>query len=673
MLTLADSVRPLLFAESLVASVRSIVVGKEFDDLTPKKATYVALSRLDGMLRDPLKTNVQELLRAHDIRCKFVPLNHQTDAHIAIELKDMYESRNILQRAGYETEIDVPHHVWKRIKEDQEFQYDIPEDIEERLGSELWTKVLRPFQKTAVVKAIRRKKYLIYDEMGCGKTLEGLAVAKYYESLWPVLVVCPSYLTPNWKREAIRWLGLEEKDVWRIRASKDFTLKKNQGRAYKFMFISYALVSKPSIREKLEKLFKVVIFDESQYIKGIKSKRAYHSVRLAQQAEVRLLLSGTPGNYLCDFYQQIKAVDSDIYPTFFNERSGKEPDGETWFGSRYCKPTKIKFQRTFTWMYHGYDHQEELNALLNTMMVRRRKKQVLSQLPDKLRSSLELPELPAKQQKEIDKLLKEEEKESDEPGGDPVKFMKSFRLTMEYKIPGVCEMIRLFVIRDLMKENPDMKVLIFMYHNLMREALEELFTKEKIPYFMINGQTKNSKRDEYQHDFQTTDKYRAGILSIQAAGAGLTLTKANVVVFTEILFGADSMMQAEDRVHRISQEKECHIIYLVQPKTVDDINWNLIKKKERESSLALDGQMSFISNRRIKITDDNFTSLNNTLLQHREENAERKRKIHSGISEQKTQPPKRRMVSSRRKKREDDSLHHSSDEMQALMNQNIDF
>lgn len=678
MLTLADVARPTLFAEGLTATIRSLVVGTEQDGLTSKKASYIALSRTDGMLREPLSGQVLQVLRQEGLRCKFVPLNHQTEAHVAIEVPDLYKAQKALQQKGYETEIDIPYQVWKRIKEDQEVNYEEPPDMETKLGAELWHQVLRAFQKTAVIKAVRRKRYLIFDEMGCGKTLEGLCVAKYYEDLWPALVVCPSYLTPNWQREAMRWLKLEEKDIWRIRKSKDFALKKNQGRKFKFMMISYALVSKPEIREKLEKLFKVMILDESQYIKGIKgSKRAFHSVKLCQHAEVVTLLSGTPGNYLSDFFQQIKAVDASVYPQFFNFRTGEEPAGENYYANRYCKPVKIKFKQNVDWIFHGYEYQEEINALLNTMMVRRRKREVLSQLPEKIRCSLVLADLPAKQQKEIDALLEEEEKDEtkEEQGGSFLKYSKSFHLTMEYKIPNVCNMVRAYIIKDLMKEDPNMKVLIFMYHDMMRQALEELFTQENIPYFMINGSTSNVKRDQYQHEFQTTNKYRAAILSIKAAGAGLTLTKANVVVFTEILFGPDDMFQAEDRVHRISQEKDCHIIYLVQPKTVDDINWNLIKKKERESSLALDGHMTFIHSKRINPTAENFSSLTDCLQQQRAETQQKKSRERQPVDlTPEEQQPKRRVISSRRQRTEEETtLQHSSAELQALMKQKFDF
>lgn len=103
----------------------------------------------------------------------------------------------------------------------------------------------------------------------------------------------------------------------------------------------------------------------------------------------------------------------------------------------------------------------------------------------------------------------------------------------------------------------------------------------------------------YVQDFQTTNNtYRVALLSITAAGVGLTLTAASTVVFSEILFGPDQHLQAEDRAHRIGQRSDVNIFYLIQPKTTDDINFGLIKKKERESSVMIDGTASAVTSRR---------------------------------------------------------------------------
>ena len=99
------------------------------------------------------------------------------------------------------------------------------------------------------------------------------------------------------------------------------------------------------------------------------------------------------------------------------------------------------------------------------------------------------------------------------------------------------------------------------------------------------------------------------LLSITAAGTGLTLTAASTVVFTEILFGPDQHLQAEDRAHRIGQENQVNIFYLIEPKTTDDINFGLIRKKERESSRMLDGKPNMLSSRRIAVNEEDSKTI----------------------------------------------------------------
>jgi SWI/SNF-related matrix-associated actin-dependent regulator of chromatin subfamily A-like protein 1 len=300
----------------------------------------------------------------------------------------------------------------------------------------------------------------------------------------------------------------------------------------------------------------------------------------------------------------------DIYPWYFNFKVEEPLMGRFDYARRYCDPKQYKARGITQWSFKGYDNPEELNAVLSTFMVRRRKEVILPFLPSKNRSCITLDPLKPKQYREIAKLLIEDRKRKEEEekieNKNPEKFMKSFRLTCRYKIPNVIKFVKQHVIDNIMKEDPDVQILIFSHHVITREAIEECLTKHNISHFSLHGSTNFKKRAEYEHDFQNTKKYKVGVLSIYAACTGLTLTKASIVIFTELLFGPDIMFQAEDRVHRISQVNDVNILYLIEPKTTDDINWGLIKKKERESSNILDGKKNYISGRRIKPDNDNL-------------------------------------------------------------------
>jgi SWI/SNF-related matrix-associated actin-dependent regulator 1 of chromatin subfamily A len=181
--------------------------------------------------------------------------------------------------------------------------------------------------------------------------------------------------------------------------------------------------------------------------------------------------------------------------------------------------------------------------------------------------------------------------------------MEAFRLTMSCKIPAVTEfigdLVDQFAEQTALDERNLNKALIFFHHDEMLKALEELMEKKKASYFVISGATSSEKRDLYKNEFQTTEKYQYGLLSIMAAGVGLTLTAATTEIFTEVMFDPSVFLQAEDRAHRQGQTKVVNIFYLICPKTTDEINYGLICKKERESSTMIDGKESHISAKRL--------------------------------------------------------------------------
>lgn len=470
-------------------------------------------------------------------------------------------------------------------------------NLHEKVGDYIWSK-LKPFQKEAVEFGVNRKKVYIADEMGLGKTLESIAICKYYEEHWPCLIICPSILKYTWGKELRKWLQLQDDDI--LIANSSSCIKKTAV-SHKFLIITYGLIHRETwLLHLTRNLYSVVVLDEAHYIKSRKSKRSNAAVKLTQQAAIRILLSGTPFCYPAGLYPQLSALYPEIYPSFFNPND--VIDNNT-FASRYCSPVQRRNNNGFEWVYNGYDNQTELNTLVSSFMIRRRKEQVLAELPTKLRTCVVLEPLKPDEQSHITSLLTDKE--------DRFSFMESFRLTCSYKTEQVLIFLKDYVISNLMKQNPKLCVLIFCHHSAMREALEKVLHSTKISHFSIHGGTSDKQRREFEHDFQNSNKYKIGILSITAACAGLTLTRASVVIFTEILFGPDMMFQAEDRVHRIGQASNVNIIYLLQPNTTDDINWRLIKKKEKEVSRIIDGTPSVVN--AVNLQSHNTPALDQTI------------------------------------------------------------
>jgi SWI/SNF-related matrix-associated actin-dependent regulator 1 of chromatin subfamily A len=348
-----------------------------------------------------------------------------------------------------------------------------------------------------------------------------------------------------------------------------------QVKTQRFTILSYTMLGNIQVASIIEsKQFPIVILDESHYIKNRNSKRSKHAQNIIKYATVKMMLSGTPFSYPVHMYPQIVGLYPNLYPWFFHFSSQPPPVWQDMFVLRYCDP---HFQvETNRWNLNGCDHDREFAQIMATFVIRRSKMDILSYLPMKTRSCVRLPLLDKEKIQEIQHLL------ADDKGRES--FMSAFRLTCQYKITQVVHYVTEQIIPKLHTD----RTLIFAHHVRMREAVEACLLSHKVPFCCIHGGTNSRKRTQIEIDFQTTDKYQVAVLSIEAACTGLNLTRANVVVFTEIMFGPEIMQQAEDRVHRIGQEKEVNVIYLLLPNSTDDINWGLVTKKFNQCSNLLD-------------------------------------------------------------------------------------
>ncbi len=510
----------------------------------------------------------------------------------------MYRMCRTLENKGrWAIQSTCPHEPWAQVVKNERLPRMSLEQVAERVGPEIWTK-LKPYQQVGVRFAVERKKAYIGDEMGTGKTLQSLVACRYFRELWPVLVVCPSSLRRNWANEIERWLGLAPEETFIVPTGKK--LAKVNLDEHKFVIISYSLLGRKNVTAAVEAMrFQACVLDECHYVKTRDSNRAKACAKVTAGAQVKLLLSGTPFNYPSEMYMQLYIIDPAMYPDFFDRREGEEREGECHYARRYCKPEKQVIFGRISWTFKGYRNAEELNCVLTTIMMRRRKKTILTQLPPKVRSYISLDPLDRKKQKEITDLLKEE---AGKVSQGPKEFMQSFRMANRYKIPKVVDFIRSYIVGDVLKENCRLQMLIFFHHSLMREALEDLMEQQNLAYFSIHGQTPSEKRQEYVDAFQRSE-FQVGLLSITAAGMGLNLTKASLEIFTEILFGPDKHRQAEDRAHRLGQVQSVNVMYLGLPNTTDEINFGLIKKKDRESGRMLDGKESHMHAARYNVKD----------------------------------------------------------------------
>ena len=481
-------------------------------------------------------------------------------------------------------------------------------------------KALYRFQKQGIIFGIKKfSRLLIADEMGVGKTVQAIGLSSLYQKDWPVLVICPSSLKFAWRDEITMWLSeiLDKDDVQVIKHSKH---EFKEGK--KYYVISYDL-SVRMVEKIIEKKFNYIIADEAHYLKSRTAKRTMSLTPILQRAKRVVLLTGTP----------ILAKPMEIFPLLHILRPDKFK-GFKEFGSRYCDPKILRFG-VIDWS--GSANSRELNSILNRLMIRRLKKDVLSQLPPKKRQKIEISTdskvikklkiLMEKSSKKFEQLLgtqieldklginvddlkpekekeKEEKKEKDEEDTILNKFNKAYSLTGEAKLPGIRDYVNYLV-------DNSCKFLIFAHHSEILDSIEDVIISDKIGYIRIDGKVPVEKRQDLVSKFQTDEECLVAILSITACATGLTLTKASTVVFAELHFTPSIMIQAEDRAHRIGQDAGCvNIHYLVGADTLDVLLFRKLNEKQNIVSTTLDNKSKDLNVTKIKEQVGDFINMN---------------------------------------------------------------
>ncbi|KAK1932645.1 helicase conserved C-terminal domain containing protein [Babesia divergens] len=435
------------------------------------------------------------------------------------------------------------------------------------IGHELYSQ-LKPFQREGVEFGIRKNgRVLIGDEMGLGKTLQALAISAFYCVDWPLLIVCPSSLRFQWRDQCIRWLPhlLEEDEICTVKSGKT-EIPDNT----KVVIISYDLYA---LNEHFRHAFRIVICDESHYLKNSKAKRTKCLVPLLKSTQRTILLSGTPTlNSPSELFEQIAC----LLPSFCSD---------TTFIERYCE--KKLHWYTKRMVYSGSKHADELHLfLVRTVMIRRLKENVLHELPPKIRSKvpIELPKTFLREcERHIGFMPTENQLNED---GDKTKTRELFQLTGQAKTKGVCEYII-----HLMKS--EIKFIIFAHHKSVMDAIEKTLHDQKCNYIRIDGTTTQNKREEYVNRFQNQADCTVALLSLTSCGVGLNLTASSTVVFAELYWVPGQIIQAEDRAHRIgTKHRTINVHYLIAENSIEETMWKVINRKWKGVTATLNGETS---------------------------------------------------------------------------------
>uniref|UniRef100_A0AAX7VX99 Zinc finger, RAN-binding domain containing 3 n=1 Tax=Astatotilapia calliptera TaxID=8154 RepID=A0AAX7VX99_ASTCA len=422
-----------------------------------------------------------------------------------------------------------------------------------------------------------------WAQMGLGKTVQAIAVAYTFRQEWPLLVVVPSSLKYPWIEELERWIPeLQPGDI-NLVENKSHTIGIGSS---KVTVLGYGLLTtdaRPLVEALSGQRFAVVVVDESHYLKSRNAARTKILVPLIQSAKRAILLTGTPAlGRPEELFMQIDA----LYPKRFG----------TWtdYAKKYCNAHYRYFGPRRQWDCRGASNLEELHQRLSQIMIRRLKADVLTQLPPKIRQRIpfDLPKEASASFAEWERLMKSlgsGAATTDTPFTEVMGLVtQMYKQTAIAKAGAVKDYIK------MMLEAEQLKFLVFAHHLTMLQACTEAVIEAKAGYIRIDGSVPSSERIQLVHRFQSDPETRVAILSIQAAGQGLTFTAASHVVFAELYWNPGHVKQAEDRAHRIGQTSSVNVHYLIAKGTFDTVMWSMLNRKEKVTGSTLNGRKEYL-------------------------------------------------------------------------------
>ena len=433
---------------------------------------------------------------------------------------------------------------------------------------------LRDHQRAAVEYVLKTKRTFICDDMGLGKSITAIAAVEAAEA-YPVVVTCPPNLTLNWKAEYQKWLPSRRVEV--VRNRKDFPTD------YDVLVVGHSNLSH---WQKELAGHAAYVLDESHAFKNFDTQRTRAASKITKKCPYIICLTGTPiTNRPAEFAPQLQIL-----------RRLEEFGGKVGYWRYYCAGYKDQWNR---WNVSGAAHLDELNEKLrSTCMVRRRKEDVLHDLPPVLHNR-QIIEVPLgeyrKAESDIIKYVAERAKEiALELGVSPGAAAVRARLAAEAQE----HLVRISVLRrlaalakfdavvDVVEElrAEGRKVVLAAHHRDVVGGLADRFGGLR-----IQGGMKLEEVEAHKSRFQTDPSADVITLSMEAAKTGHTLTAAADVVFVELPWTPADVDQTYSRCHRIGQLGTVTAHYLLAAGTIDETIYELIEAKRDVVDAATDG------------------------------------------------------------------------------------
>lgn len=432
--------------------------------------------------------------------------------------------------------------------------------------------ILRDYQKYGFQWLSLLREYgfngILADDMGLGKTLQIITLLESMAGDGTSIVICPASLIYNWDEEVHKFTSAL-KTCCICGSADERILKINSWQDYDLMITSYDYMRR-DIEHYENKCFSYVILDEAQNIKNQKTKNAMSVKKL--EAEHKLALTGTPiENSLAELWSIFDFLMPDYLYNYHYFQSHYEND-------------IVK--------NNDEEKQKKLKRLVSPFILRRNKKDVLKELPEKIEKNYLIDFNEEEYKLYLANLAQVNEQLGAMVNGEQMD--KIAILAMLTKLRQICCEPRLLyenieqpsskfqACMDLIKMLRDnhQKILLFSAFTSVLDLLSDELYKEGISYYMLTGKTSKEDRRKLVTQFQN-DQTTIFLISLKAGGTGLNLTAAEAVIHYDPWWNQSAQNQATDRAHRIGQTKSVQVFKLIMKNSIEEkiLKLQLMKKE----------------------------------------------------------------------------------------------
>ncbi len=412
-------------------------------------------------------------------------------------------------------------------------------------------------QKEAIEKLLGSRRYILADDMGLGKTTSTI-LAALETGAKKILIVCPASLKINWQREIENY---SDRSVY-ICEGKKFSTE------HDFVIVNYDIIKNfhdpKNIDESLiiQSNFDLVVLDEAHMISNSQAQRTKVINNFVKSIKYVWLLTGTPmTSRPMNYYNLLSIIES--------------PVAQNWmaYAIRYCQGYQFKAGNRKVWNVSGASNLEELRDRTSKQVLRRLKEDVLD-LPEKIITPIYL-KLKSKEYEEVmgeyhDWYFKNPE-ESSSLTVQFSKLMKVRKIIANEKVSQTIE-----ITENILEQGK--KVIIFTNFTDTLQLIHNHFKKESV---YLDGSCSKQQRQYAVDQFQENEKIKVFVGNLRAAGVGLTLTSAEVVIMNDLSFVPAEHSQAEDRAYRYGQKNNVLVYYPLFDNTIEGVIYDILNNKKQ--------------------------------------------------------------------------------------------